>query len=44
MDKSVNLDKIFKDMTDDWFFMDSHGSLIPLVTFYVVANIILVLK
>ena len=25
MTKSFNLDKIFKDMTDDWFFMDSHA-------------------
>lgn len=25
MTKSSNLDKIFKNMNDDWFFMDSHA-------------------
>jgi len=42
MTKSFNLDKIFKDMNDDWFFMDSHAEDFVTLILYDTENYMIV--
>lgn len=42
MTKSFNLDKIFKDMNDDWFFMDSHAKDFVTLILYDTENYMIV--
>lgn len=42
MAKSFNLDKIFKDMNDDWLFMDSHAEGFVTLVLYDTENYMIV--
>lgn len=42
MAKSVNLDKIFKHMNDDWFSMDSHAEEFVTLILYDTENYMIV--
>jgi len=42
MTKSFNLDKIFKDMNDDWFLMDSHADDFVTLVLYDTENYMIV--
>lgn len=42
MTKSFNLDKIFKNMNDDWFFMDSHAKEFVTLILYDTENYMIV--